>query len=154
MARNLLNIKDLEKGYASHSVLHGITLGISANERIGLVGQNGGGKSTLLRLLAGLELPDAGDITRAGAVEVALVGQRDELDERQSVREALVGTRAEHEWAGDSAFRGVLDASRSRDYCSSHRSCCCSMSPRTTSTSKGSTGLRATSPRVAGRWSW
>ncbi len=90
-------------------MLHGITLGISAGERIGLVGQNGGGKSTLLRLLAGLEEADAGEIIRAGDVEVALVGQRDELDEHQSVREALVGSRAEHEWAGDSAFRGVLE---------------------------------------------
>jgi ABC transport system ATP-binding/permease protein len=109
MARNLLNLKDIEKGYASRSVLQGITLGISAGERIGLVGQNGGGKSTLLRLLAGLEEVDAGEITRAGDVGVALVGQRDELDERESVREALVGSRAEHEWAGDSAFRSVLD---------------------------------------------
>ena len=109
MARNLLNLKDVEKGYGSRSVLQGITLGISVGERIGLVGQNGGGKSTLLRLLAGLEEPDAGEITRAGDVEVALVGQRDELDERQSVREALVGSRAEHEWAGERAFRGVLE---------------------------------------------
>jgi ATP-binding cassette subfamily F protein uup len=109
VARNLLNLKDVEKGYGSRSVLQGITLGISAGERIGLVGQNGGGKSTLLRLLAGLEEADAGEIIRAGDVEVALVGQRDELDERQSVREALVGSRAEHEWAGERAFRGVLD---------------------------------------------
>jgi ABC transport system ATP-binding/permease protein len=109
MARNLLNMKDVEKGYGSRSVLHGITLGISTGERIGLVGQNGGGKSTLLRLLAGLEEADAGEIIRAGDVGVALVGQRDELDERESVREALVGSRAEHEWAGDSAFRSVLE---------------------------------------------
>ncbi len=109
MARNLLNLKDVEKGYASRTVLRGITLGVAADERIGLVGQNGGGKSTLLRLLAGLETVDAGEITRAGDVGVALVGQRDELDAHQSVREALVGSRAEHEWARDSAFRSVLD---------------------------------------------
>ncbi|MBA3808726.1 MAG: ABC-F family ATP-binding cassette domain-containing protein, partial [Solirubrobacterales bacterium] len=109
VARNLLNMKDVEKGYASRSVLRGITLGIAAGERIGLVGENGGGKSTLLRLLAGLEMADAGEITRAGDVGVALVGQYDELDETQSVREALVGVRAEHEWAGERAFRGVLE---------------------------------------------
>jgi ATP-binding cassette subfamily F protein uup len=109
MARNLLNLKDVEKGYASRTVLRGITLGIAAGERIGLVGQNGGGKSTLLHLLAGLETVDAGEITRAGDVGVALVGQRDELDAHPSVRDALVGSRAEHEWAGDSAFRSVLD---------------------------------------------
>ena len=106
--RNLLNLKDVAKGYASRSVLREITLGVSAGERIGVVGRNGDGKSTLLRLIAGVELLDAGLLTRAGDVEAGLLGQRDELDERRTIREVLVGERAEHEWAGDSAFRGVL----------------------------------------------
>jgi ABC transport system ATP-binding/permease protein len=108
LARNLLNLKDVAKGYGSRSVLSGITLGVAAGERIGVVGANGGGKSTLLRLIAGLEAPDAGALTRAGDVEVALLEQQDRLDERRTIRELLVGGRAEHEWAGDSAFRGVL----------------------------------------------
>jgi ATP-binding cassette subfamily F protein uup len=107
--RNLLNLKSVEKGYGSQSVLRDITLGVSAGERIGVVGRNGDGKSTLLRLIAGVELPDAGELTRTGDVDVALLGQRDELDERLTIRETLVGGRADHEWAGDSAFRGVLD---------------------------------------------
>ena len=108
-ARNLLNLKSVEKGYGSRSVLRDVTLGVSAGERIGIVGENGGGKSTLLRLIAGVEQPDAGALTRSGDVDVALLGQRDELDERHSIRDALVGARADHEWAGDSAFRDVLD---------------------------------------------
>ncbi|HEY2140918.1 MAG TPA: ABC-F family ATP-binding cassette domain-containing protein [Solirubrobacteraceae bacterium] len=108
-ARNLLNLKSVEKGYGSRSVLHGITLGVSAGERIGVVGANGDGKSTLLRLIADVELPDAGELTRASDVDVALLGQRDELDEQRTIRETLVGGRADHEWAGDSAFRSVLD---------------------------------------------
>ncbi len=107
--RNLVNLKSVEKGYGSRSVLHDVTLGVSAGERIGVVGQNGGGKSTLLRLIAGVEQPDAGALTRTGDVDVALLGQRDELDERRTIREVLVGERAEHEWAADSAFRDVLD---------------------------------------------
>ena len=107
--RNLVNLKDVEKGYGSRSVLRGITLGVAAGERIGVVGENGGGKSTLLRLIAGAEQPDAGAVTRAGDVEVALLSQRDELDEQASVRETLVGARAEHAWASDRAFREVLD---------------------------------------------
>jgi ATP-binding cassette subfamily F protein uup len=106
--RNLLNLKSVDKGYGSRSVLRHITLGVAAGERIGIVGQNGGGKSTLLRLIAGLEPPDSGTLTRSGHVDVELLGQRDDLDERQTIRQALVGDRAEHEWAGDSAFRGVL----------------------------------------------
>ena len=108
-ARNLLNLKQVDKGYGSRSVLRDITLGVSAGERIGVVGENGGGKSTLLALIAGVEQPDAGTLTRAGDVGVALLGQQDELDAYATLREALVGGRAEHEWAADRAFRGVLD---------------------------------------------
>jgi ATP-binding cassette subfamily F protein uup len=107
--RNLLNLKEVEKGYGSRHVLSAITLGVSEGERIGVVGPNGGGKSTLLRLIADVEPPDAGAITRAGDVGVALLGQRDELDEGTTIREAVVGGRADHEWAGDSAFRDVLE---------------------------------------------
>ncbi|MHB8242008.1 MAG: ABC-F family ATP-binding cassette domain-containing protein [Solirubrobacteraceae bacterium] len=108
-ARNLINLKDVEKGYGSRSILHEITLGISAGERIGVVGRNGDGKSTLLRLIAGVEPPDGGVLTRTGDVDVALLAQRDELDTERTIRELLVGARADHEWAGDAAFRDVLD---------------------------------------------
>ncbi len=60
-------------------------------------------------LIAGVEPPDDGTLTRSGDVGVALLGQRDELDEARTIREVLVGGRADHEWAGDSAFRDVLD---------------------------------------------
>jgi ATP-binding cassette subfamily F protein uup len=106
--RNLINLKDVEKGYGSRSVLRAITLGVAAGERIGVVGENGGGKSTLLSLIAGIEPPDAGAVTRAGDVAVALLSQRDRLDGHADVRAALLGTRAEHEWTTDRAFRDVL----------------------------------------------
>jgi ATP-binding cassette subfamily F protein uup len=107
--RNLLNLKGVAKGYGSRSVLSDITLGVSAGERIGVVGVNGGGKSTLLRLIAGLEEPDAGSLTRAGDLDVALLDQADELEAHRTIREALVGERSDHEWAGERSFRGVLD---------------------------------------------
>jgi ATP-binding cassette subfamily F protein uup len=109
VSRNLVSLKAVDKGYGSRSVLRDVTLGVSAGQRIGVVGRNGDGKSTLLRLIAGAEQPDAGALTRAGDVDVALLDQADELDEHRSIREALVGRRADHEWAGDSAFRNVLD---------------------------------------------
>ena len=107
--RNLVNLKDVAKGYGSRSVLRDITLGVAAGDRIGVVGRNGDGKSTLLRLIAGAETPDAGAITRGGDLHLALLGQRDELDDARTIREELVGGRADHEWAGDSRFRSVLD---------------------------------------------
>ncbi len=90
-------------------MLEGITLGVAAGDRIGVVGRNGDGKSTLLRLIGGLEEPDAGVLTRARDTDLALLGQGDDLDPARTVREELVGGRADHEWAGDAAFRGVLD---------------------------------------------
>src|SRR3954451_23335180 len=107
--RNLVNLKDVAKGYGSRSVLRGVTLGVAAGEGIGGVGRNGDGKSTLLRLIAGVDTPDDGTVTRAGGLGLALLGQGEELDEHRTVREELVGGRADHEWAGDAAFRAVLD---------------------------------------------
>ncbi|MBW3609095.1 MAG: ATP-binding cassette domain-containing protein [Actinobacteria bacterium] len=108
-SRNLLNLKSVGKGYGSRSVLHDITLGVSAGERIGIVGRNGDGKSTLLRLIAGVEPPDEGVITRSRDLELALLGQGDELDDARTIRDELVGRRADHEWAADARFREVLD---------------------------------------------
>ena len=107
--RNLVNLKSVDKGYGSRSVLRDVTLGIADGDRIGIVGRNGDGKSTLLRLIAGREEPDAGAVTRTGGLALALIGQGDELDPHRTVRDELVGGRPDHEWAGDSAFRGVLD---------------------------------------------
>src|SRR3984957_8789107 len=107
--RNLVNLKEVEKAFGSRTILKNLTVGVAAGERIGVVGENGGGKSTLLKLIAGAEQQDAGTLTRAGDVDVALLGQQDELDRDATIREVLVGERADHEWAGDRAFRDVLD---------------------------------------------
>ena len=106
---NLVNFKDVDKGYGSRSVLRELTLGIADRDRIGVVGRNGDGKSTLLRLIAQVEDPDAGTVTRLGGLEVSMVGQGDELGHGGSVRDVLVGGRADHEWAADAGFRSVLD---------------------------------------------
>jgi len=107
--RTLVNLDAVAKAYGSRAVLDEVTLGVAAGERIGIVGRNGEGKSTLLRLIAGLEDADAGVVTRVRGLAIALLGQGDELDAGTTVREELVGGRADHEWAGDRAFRSVLD---------------------------------------------
>ncbi len=107
--RNLVNLSGVGKGYAARTILDGVTLGVAAGDRIGVVGRNGDGKSTLLRLIAGLEAPDAGTVTRTGTVSLELLGQGDDLDPDRTIREELVGGRADHLWAGDPAFRSVLD---------------------------------------------
>jgi ABC transport system ATP-binding/permease protein len=107
--RNLVNLSGVGKGYAARTILRDVTLGVSAGDRIGVVGRNGDGKSTLLRLIAGTEAPDAGGVTRAGTLALELLGQADDLDPARTIREELVGGRADHEWAGDAGFRSVLD---------------------------------------------
>src|SRR3954462_26487 len=107
--RNLVNLKDVAKGYGSRSVLRDVPLGVSAGERIGVVGRNGDGKSTLLRLVAGAEAPDAGAVTRERGLGVALLGQGDDLDSASTVRAKLAGGRADDVWARDPALRGVVE---------------------------------------------
>src|SRR3954464_6345532 len=108
--RNLVNLDGVAKGYAARSVLENVTLGVAAGERIGVVGRNGDGKSTLLRLIGGTERPDAGTVTRSRGLVVAMLGQGDDLDPARSVRDTLVGGMADHEWQADPARRAVLGA--------------------------------------------
>jgi ABC transport system ATP-binding/permease protein len=107
--RNLVNLSQVSKGFAAREILTDVTLGISEGDRIGVVGGNGQGKSTLLALIAGSEQPDYGQVTRLGSLRLGVLDQGDDLDPDQSVREVLLGERAEHEWAADRVFRGVLD---------------------------------------------
>jgi ATP-binding cassette subfamily F protein uup len=109
VARNLVNLKSVDKGYGSRSVLRDVTLGVSAGDRVGVVGRNGDGKSTLLALISGAEEADGGTVVRAGDLELGILGQGDELDATQTIRAELVGGRADHEWAADARFRSVLD---------------------------------------------
>ncbi len=106
--RNLVNLNSATKSYATRTVLRDLTLGVADGERLGVVGGNGQGKSTLLRLVAGAEEPDTGAVVRVRGLQVGLLSQADQLDRFPDLRRALVGERAEHEWAADRAFRNVL----------------------------------------------
>ena len=108
--RNLVNLSGVGKGYAARTILSDLTLGVAAGDRIGVVGRNGDGKSTLLRLIAGAEDAGRRRASRArAALALELLGQADDLDPARTIREELVGGRADHEWAGDAGFRSVLD---------------------------------------------
>ena len=105
---NLVNLENVGKAYGTTVVLDGVSLGVGDSERIGVVGRNGGGKSTLLRLIIGADTPDTGRVTRTSGTSIATVDQRGELRAGTSVRETVVGLGAEHEWAGDAAVRTIL----------------------------------------------
>ena len=107
-APNLVNAQSIGKTHGTTVVLRDVSLGIADGDRIGVVGRNGGGKSTLLRALARLEDVDTGRVTHTGGLDVGLLGQRDDLDASSTVLHTVVGSAAEHEWAGDARVREVL----------------------------------------------
>ncbi|MDI5967407.1 ABC-F family ATP-binding cassette domain-containing protein [Streptomyces sp. SL13] len=108
MAVNLVNVESIGKVYGTRTLLDGISLGVSEGDRIGVVGRNGDGKTTLIRLLARLEDPDRGRVTHTGDLRFGVLTQTDTLDPAATVRHEIIGDRADHEWAGDAKVRDVL----------------------------------------------
>jgi len=106
---NLLNLERVSKSYGVRPLLADVSLGISAGERIGIVGRNGDGKTTLLEVMTGLEEPDSGRVSRTRGLLVGYLHQGDELIDTHSVREAVLGGRADHEWAADARTREVVE---------------------------------------------
>ncbi|MCW2947997.1 MAG: transporter related protein [Actinoallomurus sp.] len=105
---NLINVEGLGKAYGPEPLLDGVSLGVAAGDRIGVVGRNGGGKSTLVSLLAGRIEPDSGRATRTRDLRVGYLTQRDEFPGDATVRSVVLGDRAEHDWAGDARARDIL----------------------------------------------
>jgi len=105
---HLLGAESLHLEYPTRVVFDSVTLGVSEGDRIGVVGRNGDGKSTLLSLLAGRIEPDSGRVTRRRDVTVGMLDQRDDLPDALTVGRAIVGDRDEHTWAGDPRVRDVL----------------------------------------------
>ncbi|MEZ5088415.1 MAG: ABC-F family ATP-binding cassette domain-containing protein [Micropruina sp.] len=104
----LLGAETLHLEYPTRVVFDSVTLGVNEGDRIGVVGRNGDGKSTLLRLLAGLIEPDAGRVTRRGGVRIGMLSQGDPLDSAATVGSSIVGEVADHVWASDPRIRDVI----------------------------------------------
>ncbi len=105
---NLLNLESVSKAFDARALLDGVSLGVNASDRIGIVGRNGGGKSTLLKVMAGIEPADSGRISKSGSVTIGILSQADESDENSLVRDVVLGDSKVHEWAGDAKVREVL----------------------------------------------
>ncbi|NGN70333.1 ABC-F family ATP-binding cassette domain-containing protein [Streptomyces sp. A7024] len=108
MATNLVNLEAVSKTYGTRTLLDAISLGVNDTDRIGVVGRNGDGKTTLIRMLSRLEEPDRGRVTHAGGLRLGVLAQYDALDPAATVRHEVVGDRADHEWAGDARIRDIL----------------------------------------------
>ncbi|MDX3457523.1 ABC-F family ATP-binding cassette domain-containing protein [Streptomyces sp. ME02-8801-2C] len=108
MAVNLVNVENVSKVYGTRALLDGISLGVSEGDRIGVVGRNGDGKTTLIRMLAKLEEADTGRVTHSGGLRLGVLTQHDSLDPAATVRHEVIRDMADHEWAGNAKIRDVL----------------------------------------------
>jgi len=105
---HLLGAEALHLEFPTKVVFDSVTLGVNEGDRIGIVGRNGDGKSSLLGMLSGRVEPDGGRVTRRGGVRMGVLDQSDTLDDDATVGQAVVGDTPEHEWAGDAKVRDVI----------------------------------------------
>ena len=105
---HLLGAEALHLEFPTTIVFDAVSLGVDEGDRIGIVGRNGDGKSSLLAMLAGRLMPDSGRVTVRGGVRIGVLDQGDTLDGTMRVADAVVGSTPEHVWAGDPRVRDVL----------------------------------------------
>src|SRR3712207_8080783 len=98
---NLVNLERVSKAYGVRPLLTEVSLGVAVGERIGIVGRNGDGKTTLLDVMTGVEPADAGRVSRQRGLLIGHLRQHDELLNTHTVREAVLAGLADHEWAAD-----------------------------------------------------
>ena len=104
----LLGCEKVAVDFPTKTVFESISLGVDEGDRIGIVGRNGDGKSTLLSVLSGTLEPDEGRVLRNGAVRVGVLGQTDDLADDDTVEHAIVGDMPEYEWAGNARIRETI----------------------------------------------
>lgn len=108
MATPLLGVEAVHLEYPTKVVFDSVSIGIEEGDRIGIVGRNGDGKSSLLGILAGTVEYQSGRVTTRNGLRFGVLGQRDSFDDSLSVKKAIVGDREDHEWAGDASIRDII----------------------------------------------
>ena len=108
MVINLINAEQVDKAFDINFLLTRVSIGVSENDRIGIVGRNGGGKSTLVKILAGLIQPDNGKVNRSNSTILGILNQVDLVDPKTIVSEYVLEGIKEHEWASNSQTREIL----------------------------------------------
>ncbi len=106
--RNLVNLERVSKAYGVRPLLTDVSLGVAVGERVGVVGRNGDGKTTLLQVLTGQEPPDSGRATRSRGLAIGYLHQGDTLDDTHSVRDAVLAGKPDHAWAAEPRTREIV----------------------------------------------
>ncbi|AQX16639.1 MULTISPECIES: ABC-F family ATP-binding cassette domain-containing protein [Tessaracoccus] len=107
---NLVNLEGVSHGFGTRILLDSVSLGLSAGEVIGVVGRNGDGKTTLLRILTGELEPDSGRVTVATNSSIGVLTQATIGDDAQTIRDWIVDGEPDHVWAADADKRAVVEA--------------------------------------------
>ena len=105
----LIGLDHVAHEWPNKKVLDDLTIGVQEGERIGVVGRNGDGKSTLLEIIGRTVVPDRGDVTWRNSIHVGWLGQADELNDEDTVCRAVVGDVPEYTWASDPRIRQIID---------------------------------------------
>lgn len=107
---NLINLETVTKSFGLKTLLDNVSLGVQTGDRIGIVGVNGGGKTTLLEVLTGIEEPDSGRVSHNSGLRMAVVTQRFDLDESITIADAVIKPLGleTYEWASNAKVRDVL----------------------------------------------
>ena len=105
---HLLGAEKIRLSFATTRVFENLTIGVQDGDRIGIVGRNGDGKSTLLKLFARIQEPDSGQITKRGDVRIGILDQFDQFLPSETISHVVVGDTPEHEWAGNSKIRDIF----------------------------------------------
>ncbi|MEY4322156.1 MAG: hypothetical protein RL167_884, partial [Actinomycetota bacterium] len=105
---HLLGAESVSLEFPTKKVFDAITIGVNDGDRIGIVGRNGDGKSTLLKLLNRRINPDSGRITNRNDLTIGLLDQADQIDPQQTIGQSVVGDMPDHEWAGNAKIRDVI----------------------------------------------
>ncbi|GAB2569529.1 ABC-F family ATP-binding cassette domain-containing protein [Microlunatus antarcticus] len=106
---NLVNAERLTITFGTRTLLDEVSLGLSRGDVIGVVGRNGDGKTTLLRILTGTAEPDSGRVTRTGRVSIGYLIQTDDVPPGTTVRSIIVDGQPDHVWAADAGTRAVVE---------------------------------------------
>ena len=105
---NLVNLESVSLSYGVRPLLDDVSLGVADGDRIGIVGRNGAGKTSLIQVLAGVSSPHSGRVTHTSGLRIGVLAQGDSLDPSESVRDVVLGDRPDHDWAGDRSLRSVV----------------------------------------------
>ena len=105
-----IGLEHVSLAFATKTIFTDVTQGVFEGDRIGIVGKNGDGKSTLLHLFRGTQEPDSGRVTKRGGLTFGMLDQRDPLDDNATIREAALEGRADYEWASDNTSREIMEA--------------------------------------------